>query len=177
MKMKKKLLFKNSTKYSKKVYDDFSRFHNATYSLMYDLYTLAVLGLLLYCLVVVIKSKLIFLIVIFSLCFIFFLGYRVFSPIIFYKKQVNKKSILKEKTFSFYFYDKYFKLRDNLNFFKISYFKLYRVYETEKFFYLYVNKKYAYLIDKNGFTFGNSKDFSKFIKSKVHIKYKKSNNS
>ena len=169
--MKKQLLFKNTTKYSKKLYNQFNQFHNKKFSLSYDLFTIFILILLIYCLVVTIRNKLIFLALIFTLTLIGFVGYRVFSPMLFYKKEVNKKTITKEKSFRFYFYDNYFKIREDLNYDKIYYFKLYKVFETKNFFYLYYNKKYSFIVDKSGFSQGTPQEFSKFIKNKMWLKY------
>lgn len=169
--MKKQLLFKNSTQYSKKVYDQFTRFHNEKFSLSYNLFTLFILILLIYCLVMTIINKVIFVAILFLLVLIIFLFYRIFSPIHFYKKEVNKKSITKEKIFKFYFYDNYFKIRDGLNFDTIHYFRLYKVFETKNFFYLYFDKKYSFIVDKSSFTHGTAEEFSKFIKNKMWLRY------
>lgn len=171
--MKKKLLFKNATQYSKKLYDEFTRFHNDKNWLSYDIFTIFILILLIYCIIATIREKIVVLAIIFILTFIVFIGYRIFNPIYFYKKEVSKKAITKEKIFNFYFYDKYFKIRDNLNFDKVYYFNLYKVYETKKYFYLYLDKKYSFIIDKSTFTQGTSEEFAEFIKSKVWLKYSK----
>ena len=172
--MKKKLLFKNSTQYSKKLYDEFTQFHNKKNSRYYDLFTVFILILIVYCIYSTLKAKVFPLSIIFLAIFILFAGYRVFYPFFFYKKEITKKSITKEKTFNFYFYNTYFKVKNNSNFDKIPYFKLYRVYETEKYFYLYLLKNYSFIIDKNGFNQGTSKEFSNFIKNKMWIRYSKS---
>ena len=169
--MKKKLLFKNSTKYSKKVYDEFTRFHNDKNSLSYDLFTIFIIVLLIYCLVMTIKNKIVFLAVIFGVALIVWVAYRLFNPVFFYKKEVNKKDVSKEKTFKFYFYDNYFKIRDNLDYNTIYYFRLHKVYETKNFFYLYFDKKYSFIVDKSGFSQGTAEEFSKFIKNKMWLKY------
>ena len=169
--MKKRLLFKNSTKYSKNLYDEFTHFHDSKNSLAYNLFTIFILILLIYCLVMTIKSKIVFLSILFTLVLIVFICYRLVNPIFLYKKEVTKKSIVKEKTFKFYFYDNYFKIRENLNYDIIRYLKLYKVFETEKYFYLYFNKNYSFIVDKSGFTQGTSEEFSKFIKSKMWLKY------
>lgn len=174
--MKKRLLFKNATKYSKKLYDEFTRFHNEKFSFSYDVFTIFILILLVYCIIATIRAKIGLLAIIFSIVLIVFFGYRVFNPIYFYKQEVKKKAITKEKIFKFYFYDNYFKIRDNLDFDKIPYFKLYKVFETEKYFYLYLTKKYSFIIDKACFTQGTSEEFSKFIKDKMWIKYSMYNN-
>jgi hypothetical protein len=169
--MKKKLLFKNTTTYSKKLYDQFTQFHNKKFSLSYDLFTIFILILLVYCLIVTIKNKIFFLAILFTLTLIGFLVYRVFSPMFLYKKEVSKKAITKEKTFRFYFYDKSFKIREDLKYDTIYYFKLYKVFETKNFFYLYFNKKYSFIVDKSGFTQGTAEEFSKFIKDTMWLKY------
>jgi len=169
--MEKKLLFKNTTQYSKQLYDEFTLFHNKKNYLLYNLCTIFVLILFIYCLIMTIKYKVIGLVIIFTFAILGFIMYRLFSPIMFYKKEVKKKAISKEKIFSFYFYDKYFKIRDNLNFDKIHYYKLYKVYETKNYFYLYFNKKYSFIVSKNGFSLGTTEDFSKFIKNKMWLRY------
>jgi len=175
--MKKKLLFKNATQYSKKLYDDFTRFHNNKNSLAYDCFTIFILILLVYCIFATIRAKIGLLAILFVLVLITFVVYRLFNPIYLYKKEVKTKAITKEKTFNFYFYDKYFKIRDNLNFDKISYLRLYKVYETQKYFYLYLTKKYSFIINKDGFTQGTAEEFSSFIKNKMWIKYSKCENT
>ena len=175
--MKKKLLFKNCTQYSKKLYDEFTRFHNDKNSLSYDAFTIFILILFIYCLITTLKSKLFALSVVFVVALLLFIGYRIFNPIFLYKKGVTKKSITKEKIFKYYFYDNYFKIRDNLDFDKISYFRLYKVYETKKYFYLYLTKKYSFIIDKSGFTQGSAESFSTFIKDKMKFKYSKYENN
>lgn len=171
--MKKKLLFKNSTQYSKELYDIFIKFHREKFSLKYDMFTIFILILLVYCLIMTIINKILFLAITFALIIIIFSSYRLLGPIFFYKKEVNKKAITKEKIFKFYFYDKYFKIRDNLSYDTIPYFRLYKIFETKDFFYLYFNKKYSFIVDKSGFTQGTTEEFSKFIKDKMWVKYSK----
>lgn len=171
--MKKILLFKNSTQYSKKLYDDFTRFHNEKNSPSYDAFTVFILILLIYCIFATIKARIIPLAVTFILSFLVFIGYRLFGPIYLYKKECNKKAITKEQTFKFYFYDTYFKVRNNLDYDKIPYLKLNKVYETEKYFYLYLTKKYSFIVNKTCFSQGTTEEFSAFIKSKMKFKYSK----
>ena len=172
--MKKKLLFKNSTQYSKKAYNKFNQFHNNNNVLKYELFTVLIIILLIYCIVTTIKGKVIPLAVLFLLALIFFVIHRFFGPIRIYKKEVTKKAITKTQTFNFYFYDKFFKVRDNLDFHKQFYFKLHKVYETDEFFYLYIDKQYSFIVDKSGFTKGTSEEFSNFIRKKILFKYKNS---
>ena len=87
-----------------------------------------------------------------------------------YKKELNNNSKKgKSEVFVFRFFDKYFRINKS----KIYYFRLYKVFETEKFFYLYLNKEYAAVVNKAGFEIGNANDFSEFIKKKCMLKYSK----
>lgn len=56
----------------------------------------------------------------------------------------------------------------------MKYYKLYKIYETKTFFYLYIDNDHAFLINKSGFVRGLSDDFSKFINKKCLFKYKSS---
>ena len=169
--MKKKLLFKNTTKYSKKIYDDFAIFHNDKYSLSYNLFTIFILILLTYCFIMTVKNGIVFLAIGFALAIVGFVGYRFFNPLLIYKKESTAKAITKEKTFKFYFYNSYFKVRDNLQFDTVPYHKLYKVFETNDYFYLYLTKQYSFIIDKNNFTLGSAEEFSLFLKSKFRFRY------
>ena len=173
--MKKKLLFKNATQYSKKVYDEFTYFHNDKYFWSYELFTIFIIILLIFCIIETIRAKVIVISLLFTITLIIFTTYRILGPISFYKKEVKKKAIAKEKTFNFYFYDNYFKIRDNLNFDKIAYFSLYKVYETPRYFYLYLTKKYSFIIDKQSFSQGTSEEFEAFMKKKMWFKYSEYN--
>ena len=48
------------------------------------------------------------------------------------------------------------------------------IYETNKFFYLYIDNERAFLVNKDGFIRGSSSDFSKFIQKRCLFKYKNS---
>ena len=78
-----------------------------------------------------------------------------------------------EKVFNFIFYEDKIKIRDNQNYNVISYYKLYKIFETENFFYLYIDKTHSFVLNKHGFLIGNSNDFSTFIKKKCKLKYHK----
>ena len=70
---------------------------------------------------------------------------------------------------SYSFYKWYFTLNDQT----IYYFKLYKVFETNDYFYLYVNDESAALVSKNGFKIGSAETFSEFIRKKCFFKYSK----
>lgn len=168
-----KVLFKNKTKYTKQLYSDFLKFHVKKFGFTTDLYTLTICLLILFCLIIQIKNHNYPLIFLFIVAFFAFIIYRIFHPISLVKKEVQSPKIAKETIFTFTFYDKYLKCSDLKTYYKISYFKLFKVYETNQFFYLYTDKTHSFLLDKSNFVIGNSEDFSTFIKKKCRFKYKK----
>ena len=92
-------------------------------------------------------------------------------------KEFNSEKIQDEKEFTFTFYEKKIKIRQNdkLETYIIKYNELYRVYKTEDFYYLYTDSRHSLLINTNSFIIGNSEDFSEFIKKKCKFKYKDKN--
>lgn len=165
-----KPIFKNVTKYSNKSYKEFVNFHNKKYGATYTFFTVLFTILLLYCLILSIKEKQIHMVLIFILTIVFLLFWRIYMPLDKYRKELNNNSKKgKSEVFVFRFFDKYFKINKS----KIYYFRLYKVFETEKFFYLYLNKEYAAVVNKTGFEIGNVNDFSEFIKKKCMLRYSK----
>lgn len=164
-----KPLFENITKYNKKNYKQFIKFHNKKFSFSYNFYTIAMTILLILCIILSIYEKKLVLIFIFLGLLILFLLFRLYFP--FKRQQKNKKLYNKNKeticTYSFY--KLYFTLNDQT----FYYFKLYKVFETKDYFYLYINDEYAALVDKTGFKTGTVDDFRKLIKQNCFLKYRK----
>lgn len=164
-------LFKNKTKLSEENYLNLVQFHQKKNNWKYRLYTIIVSILF----IVIISFQISnhsFLQAIFL--FVFFIGfilYRFISP--YYKtyKELHSDKIKNTLINYYFFYDKYFKVKNKLGNSKIRYYKLYKVYENKNYFYLYLNKSTAFIVDKSCFTIGTSKDFQSFIKSKVWIKF------
>ena len=44
--------------------------------------------------------------------------------------------------------------------------RLFKVFETKDYFYLYIDDENAVLVSKNGFKLGTAEEFSEFIKKK-----------
>lgn len=168
-----KILFKNTTKYSKKTYDEFLKFHNDRFGHMYTFITLLIaIGLFYLISMQVIYHNITVAIILCVLLTIFFL-WRLLHPVSEISKEYKSDKIKNKKEFTFYFYEKNFKIRDNMNHEIMKYFKLYKIYETNDFFYLYSDKTHSYIIEKSGFTKGNPDEFSKFLKTKYWWKYKR----
>ena len=85
-----------------------------------------------------------------------------------YQKTKNKFAKEKETSISFEFYNFYFSFNKQTMFYS----KLYKVFETTDYFYLYIDDENAVLVSKAGFTLGTESDFRDFIKRKCFFKYK-----
>lgn len=164
-----KPLFKNVTKYNSKNYNQFIEFHSKKYSFSHDFYTLIMSILLIYCIILNIKQKSLPFILLFSCILIIFLLLRLYIPMRRYQDTKKKYSKNRESCFTFSFYNFYFTINKNT----FYYFKLYKVYETKDYFYLYIDDENAAMVSKNGFKVGTAEEFSKFIKKKCLLKYSK----
>lgn len=165
------ILFKNKTKYTKDVYDKYLTFHMKKYNFSYRLYTATIIFLILFCIVLQIKYHNYNLVIIFCIVLTCFFLWRFLHPIKQVQDEYNSDTLTHEKEFTFCFYQDYFSIQDKRNLSKFHYYKLYKVFETNDFFYLYVDKTHAFLIDKFNFSIGNSSDFIVFLKHKTFFKY------
>lgn len=171
--MNLKALFKNTTKYNKTVYQEFLQFHSKHYKFSSTLYTAAIIALFLFCVIVQVKSHNFTLAITFCFLLTSFFLWRLFHPIFEVSKEWKSSKIQNEKEFTFLFFEKYFKIRDKLQVQHISYRKLYKIFETSTFFYLYIDRTHAFLLDKSSFSIGSPEDFSEFIHKKYWYKFKK----
>lgn len=162
-----KPLFKNETKYTTEIYQLFLDFHNKKYSFSQNTYIIIMVILLTYCIIFnIIQKNVSFVLLFFALLLLLFF-LKIYLPVKRYKK--TKKQVKKNNTITFNFYNLYFTINKST----FYYFKLYKVFETKDYFYLYVNEDNAALINKNGFKIGSAEEFSKFIKKKCLFKYRK----
>ena len=163
-------LFINKTKYSKQVYKKFIEFHQNKYGRQYSLYTIVVVLLFIFCLAMQIRYDNFQLASIFILAIILFLLWRFFHPIKELKDELKSDKLQEEQTFTFSFYPNFFIISNGSEKNKCYYWKLYKVFETSDFIYLYINKKYAYLLSKKCFCSGNYNDFNSFIRKKCWLR-------
>ena len=159
-----KPLFKNRTKYTKQNYRKYLEFHQKKFGFKYKIYTLFIVLIIIICIVLQIQYHNYLLGISFILACIIFWLWRYFRPRYNISKELKKDILVNEKEFSFKFYEKYFEVWDRLNLEKVKYGKIYRVYETDSFFYLYLDKEHSLLLGKTGFVIGKSEDFGKFIR-------------
>lgn len=163
--------FKNTTEYNLEEYKKFVQFHAKKYNLKYNLYTLFVLVLLVFCMVLQFSYNNIALGFLFILITICFLGYRVFHPLFLTKKEATSKKIKNHMKNTYTFYDKFVVISNETGKVKLKYSHFYKVFEDSDRFYLYLNKNYSYILLKNNFSIGNSNEFFAFIKKKLWIKF------
>ena len=105
-------------------------------------------------------------------CLTSFILYRYFHPIEEVKKEYQSDKITKEQSFTFSFYDKYFKIYTKKEYSVIYYREIHKIFETDTFFYLYLDNRHSFLLDKSGFKKGTPITFRGFIKKKCPFKYK-----
>lgn len=161
-----KVLFKNTTKYTKENTNNFVEFHSNKYGKK-ELLKMIIFGIcILYIFIfnIVYKNWLLVLGAI-GVGLIIYLIER-------YKKVKKNKAKNKVKEFTFYFYEKYIKIKYKRNFERLKYFQLHKIFETEEYFFLYLDEKSSLILSKEGFEIGTVKGFSKFIKAKCPFKYK-----
>lgn len=166
-----KPIFKNVTTYDSKIYNNFVKFHNDKFGNKSMYFIILISLLFLYCIIANLISKNLLLALILFAIMVFYLYYKLYVPISNYKKTCKIYSKSNKQVFNFTFYNYFFKINNSKDIF--YYFKLHRIIEDKKFFYLYIDNENAVLIDKNGFTLGNSKDFKNFIRKKCFFKYSK----
>lgn len=164
-----KVLFKNVTKYTKENCNYFEEFHQKKYGKK-ELLSIGLIALLAIYIVIfnIIHGKWL---VVASVVAIGALIYLVKN----YEFGKIQKEKSKVKTYTFYFYDNYIKVKYKKQFDRIIYFTLHKVFETDKYFYLYTDEKSSLILDKEGFQIGNAQEFSAFIKAKCPLKYHKEN--
>ena len=159
-----KVLFKNKTTYTKQVYIEYHEFHNKKFGKKQIIYTVVISILLLFCIVLNLIYSKIPIALIFVLILIGFVWYRIYYP----KKQVlNQMKEHSNKEYTFTFYNSYMTIENEKEKYKYNYWKLHRLCQNRKYFYLYVDNCHAFILQKNMFTTGNVKDFNKFIRKKT----------
>lgn len=161
-----KILFKNTTKYTKENCNNFIQFHSNKYGkkelLKIILFAICILYILIFN--IIYKN------------WILVLGAVLLSGVIYLieKNKSEKKAKKREKVkeFTFYFYEKHIKIKCRRQFERLKYFNIHKIFETDEYFFLYLNEKSSLILSKDGFEVGTPKQFSKFIKNKCPFKYK-----
>lgn len=161
-----KVLFKNTTKYTKENCNNFLEFHTNKYGKK-ELLKMILFGIcILYILIFNIVYK----------NWLLVLGAILLGLIVYLieknKSEKQAKGKKKVKEFTFYFYEKHIKIKHRREFERLKYFQLHKIFETDEYFFLYLDDKKSLILSKDGFEVGTPKEFSKFIKNKCPLKYK-----
>lgn len=172
MENKPEILFKNKTKNTPESYAEFLNFHQKTFHLSYLAYTVFWSFMFLLCIILCFGSNSRTQGVLFTIALIVFIAYRILRPRMLVDKELKSDKLTTNNINTFYFYDKTFEAKNERGKFYYKYSLLYKAFETETYFYLYVNKENAFLVSKSAFSLGKAEDFSSFLKKKCGFKYK-----
>lgn len=172
-----KILFKNITALNKDEYLELIKFHGKKNNLKYYSYT-AVMGLIL----IIGMSYQIILknyvsLILLALIFIGFLAYRFIEPYRKSEKEIKDEKIQGNLINTYIFYDENFVVKNKYGKDTLKYRKLFKVYENNNAFYLYINKEDVFIMEKDKFEIGNSEDFKEFISKKIGYKFKSQSQS
>ena len=160
-----KILFKNTTKYDKENCNNFINFHYDKYAKKTLIKYLLLCVCVLYIIIFNMINKNWYLIITIAVVSVLLYFYEKL------KKHNKRKERKKIKQYTFYFYKNYIKIKYRREYDRILYLNIKKVFETENNFFLYTDDTHSLILDKDGFTIGNSKEFSKFIKTKCPFKY------
>ena len=165
-------LFENKTECSQKDYDIFleeykKEFTTSDYA--YILFYVVFFGI---CVFLAFSKKEFILGFVLLTGIIIYLWYKIIRPTNMVEKTKENQKLNGNIINNYIFYKNYFKVESTEGKTQFLYFKIYRVVETKEFFYIYITRQLAYIISKNGFTKGDKREFTNFLKKKVFTKYK-----
>ena len=107
-----KVLFKNTTQYSKQVYDKFLEFHKKKYRIPYIAFNIVVIALILFCLVLQVQYHNFNIAILICILLTTFILWRYLHPISEIEKEYKSEKIKNEKTFTFKFYENFMTCED-----------------------------------------------------------------
>lgn len=166
-----KVLFKNTTEYTKENYNEFVKFHQEKFGVK------TIIKLAVFCLCIIyifianlinLNWKLLGILVFVGICVYIVTKIRLNTEV-----QDRKKNIKRKKKFTFYFYENFIKVKSGKKSQRIMYFELYKIFQTEEYFFLYTDEDHSLILNKKGFEIGTPQGFELFIKKKCPLKYKK----
>lgn len=166
------LLFRNTTQYTKQLYLSFLDFHKLKFGAKYQLYNIFIIIILISFIIMQLSYKLFVPAITLLVILVCFILYRYTFSSSKISKELKSKKISEGRDITFNFYDHHFEVSNESNISKLNYRHIYRIFETDKFFYIYIDKNYALILRKDGFSIGNSIEFSDFLKRKCFTKFK-----
>ena len=164
------LQFKNVTKSTKSVYNEFVKFHSEEHRHEYLFKAILILIVVVYMTIfnIIYKNYISAIIIILAVVLIGI--YREKEQKNVTKRELNSSKIKNSEDIEYCFYNKYFTTKVNENKQKVRYYKIYKVYSDNKNFYLYLDKTHAFILNKKGFTKGTPDEFNKFILKKNRLR-------
>lgn len=159
--------FQNTTSYNLEQYKKFVEFHARKYNIQYYLYTLFIVCLLIFCIVLQFSYGKISMSFGFMAILVVFLGYRFLYPLLVIKKEASSSKVQKQMKTTYTFYDDFAIVYNGINRIKLKYSKFYKVFNQPDCFYLYLDKDHAYILLKSNFSIGNANNFYHFMKKKL----------
>lgn len=164
------LKFRNITKCTKGIYNEFLRFHSEKHKSEYLIKAILILFVIAYMVIfnIVYKNYMVALIII-GMVILFCISREHYQKRT-AKRQLKSFKIKNSEEIEFSFYNKYFTTKVNEKKQKVRYYKIYKVCNDEKNFYLYLDKTHAFIISKTGFIKGTPEEFEEFILKKCRFK-------
>ena len=162
-----KILFKNTTTYSKETYDKFLEFHRKKFGLKYKLFNIFIIFVMLACIIFLVGYHYIHSAIFFCCFLVGFVFWRYLKPISDVSKEYKSDKIANSSSFTFIFYEKNFTVKDKKYISQIKYRNLYKIFDVDDFFYLYLDKTHSFLLQKDCFSKGDYNEFYSFIKKKI----------
>lgn len=144
--------FQNTTAYNLEEYKKFVEFHAKKYNMTYHAYTLFIMFLLIFCMVLQFRYGKVLLGIGFIVVLVSFLFYRVLHPLFLTKKEATSKKVQKRMKNTYTFYDDFATISNGKDHVKLTYFKFYKIFEEKDRFYLYLDKNHSYILLKDNFT-------------------------
>ena len=166
-----KILFKNKTKYTKKIYEEFLEFHQEKYGPSYYFYTAIIFLALLFCVVAQFQAKNYLMALFIFAILAAIMIWRFKNPTEIIKKELKSQKLENEQEFIFKFKEKKVLVYSKKINRQVYYWQLHKVYDSEDFFYLYIDKTHAFLLDKQNFEIGTPEAFTKFMNQKCRFKF------
>lgn len=164
-----KILFKNNTNYTKENYNAFIEFHKNKYGIKTLLKLAVIILCVCYIMIINIINRNYKALLAIVLIVLFLYLYNKISA----QRENNNNKKNNRRKFSFYFYERYIKIKCGKKFDRIIYLNIHKVFETDKYFFLYTDENHSLILNKEGFEIGTPEEFSKFIKKKCPLKFKK----
>ena len=165
-------IFENKTKYTDKEYNAFLKSYKEEFTkteIAYMLFNIFFFGM---CMIFAFKENEKILACALLIGLLAYIWLKIIRPTKAVKKDQKSHKVSGHFVNNYEFYKNYFKVENTDGNAQIFYLKLYRVVETNAYFYIYISREYAFIVSKLGFTKGTPEEFSKFIKQKVFTKYK-----